>query len=240
MASSHRAFFMGACQRPRDATPSIESDRSGQGALRRPAVLAWRIALQPKRSPALTPRVSRSNHRSKTTPAVPRGGDLMRMRTVNRRFECSIPINHAFRSIITAAAAGRAAATACSVTSACCVRDSTTMNNAQPTLADLPHYAWVRDINERQQPVYDPAWSGRQPPSLDPATAGAAAVAGWSLLDRLRGGISAEEARGWDEYERLSRREQCGSPCGHYLQGGSISTWLCESAHIRRSGVAHA
>ena len=114
-------------------------------------------------------------------------------------------------------------------------------NNAQPTLADLPHYAWLQDINERRADQYTiPAWSGRQPPSLDPTTAGAAAVAGWSLLDRLRGGISAEEARGWDEYERLSKREQCGSPCGHYVQGGSISTWPCESAQVRRSGAAHA
>jgi len=76
--------------------------------------------------------------------------------------------------------------------------------DTQHTLADLPRYALRLNVDKRDLLATDPGWSGRQPPSLDPATTGAAAVTGWSLLDRLRGGISAEEARGWDEYERLS------------------------------------
>ena len=77
--------------------------------------------------------------------------------------------------------------------------------NARRTLADLPRYAWMRDPQERERPVYDPAWSGR-PPVQDPAAGAGAAGGGWSLLDWLRGGISAAEARGWDEYERLSEQ----------------------------------
>jgi hypothetical protein len=77
--------------------------------------------------------------------------------------------------------------------------------NAQQTLADLPRYAWMRDPQERERPVSDPAWSGR-PPVQDPAAGAGAAGGGWSLLDWLRGGISAAEARGWDEYERLSEQ----------------------------------
>jgi hypothetical protein len=77
--------------------------------------------------------------------------------------------------------------------------------DVRQTLADLPRYAWSRDPWKREQPVYDPGWSG-QPPAQGPAAGGAAAVGSWSLLDWLRGGISAEEARGWDEYERLSEQ----------------------------------
>jgi hypothetical protein len=81
--------------------------------------------------------------------------------------------------------------------------------NAQQTLADLPRYAWMRDPQERERPVYDSAWSGR-PPVQDPAAGAGAAGGGWSLLDWLRGGISAAEARGWDEYERLSEQNSPG------------------------------
>ena len=77
-------------------------------------------------------------------------------------------------------------------------------DNAQPTLADLPHYAWLQDPLQRERPTYDFNSAGRQPPTLDPATAAATAVTGWSLLHGPQDGISAEEARGWDEYERLS------------------------------------
>jgi hypothetical protein len=95
---------------------------------------------------------------------------------------------------------------------------------ARWTLADLPQYALMLREDQRPQIVYDPAWSGR-PPAQDPAVAGAAAASAWSLLDRLRGGISAEEARGWDEYERLSeensadRRAAITFKVGQYQRG---------------------
>ena len=78
-------------------------------------------------------------------------------------------------------------------------------DSAQPTLADLPHYAWQQDPLQRDRPVY-PAVSGG-PPTQDPVGGGAAAaMGGWSLFNWPRGGISTEEARGWDEYERLSEQ----------------------------------
>jgi hypothetical protein len=77
-------------------------------------------------------------------------------------------------------------------------------DNAQPTLADLPHYAWLQDPLQRERPTYDFNSAGGQFPTLDPATAGATAVTGWGALNWFRDGISEEEARGWDEYERLS------------------------------------
>lgn len=77
--------------------------------------------------------------------------------------------------------------------------------DAQLTLADLPHYAWQQDPLQRDRPVY-PAVSGG-PPTQDPVGGGAAAaMGGWSLFNWPRGGISTEEARGWDEYEWLSEQ----------------------------------
>lgn len=75
--------------------------------------------------------------------------------------------------------------------------------HAQRTLADLPRYAWLPDPDKRERPVYDFGWPGT-PPARDPAPGVAGTAAGWSLLDRLRNGVSAEEAGGWELYERLS------------------------------------
>ena len=77
-------------------------------------------------------------------------------------------------------------------------------DNAQPTLADLPHYAWLQDPLQRERPTYDFNSGGSLLPAFDPATAAATAITGWGALNWFRDGISAEEERGWDEYERLS------------------------------------
>jgi hypothetical protein len=77
---------------------------------------------------------------------------------------------------------------------------------AQPTLADLPHYSWLRDPLQRERPRYDFNAGGGQLPTFDPAAAAATAVTGWGALNWFRGGITEEEARGWEEYERLSEQ----------------------------------
>jgi hypothetical protein len=152
MASRQRAFFVGGRRRLRDATSNSQL-AINRARCARPVFLA---NTPRRRSASRIPLTTRSQRPHSCVATISRASQQeVRMFDPNQP---RIPKHHPGGGRWTRGGYGMLS----DVNMLAPLRDGGD-GSARPTLADLPHYAWVRDINERPQPIYDFSWSGRQP-----------------------------------------------------------------------------